>query len=68
MPATLTATAKTIVFGNFKLGVAIRDVVPVLQVSRERYAEFNMLYASMSHSQDCQVVDVNSLAVLQQHA
>jgi len=68
MPAALTATAKAIVFGNFKLGVAIRDVVPVLIVSRERYAELNMLYASMSHSQDCQVVDPNALSVLQQHA
>ncbi len=68
MPAALTATAKAIVFGNFNLGVAIRDVVPVLLVSRERYAEFNMLYASMSHSQDCQVVDPNALTVLQQHA
>ena len=68
MPAALTATAKAIAFGNFRLGVAIRDVVPVLLVSRERYAEFNMLYASMSHSQDCQVVDPNALSVLQQHA
>jgi HK97 family phage major capsid protein len=68
MLAALTATAKAIVFGNFKLGVAIRDVVPVVVISRERFAEFNMLYASMSHSQDCQVVDPNALSVLQQHA
>jgi HK97 family phage major capsid protein len=68
MPTALAANAKAIVFGNFQLGVAIRDVVPVLLVSRERYAEFNMLYASMSHSQDCQVVDLNALTVLQQHS
>ena len=67
MPAALASTVKAIAFGNFRLGVAIRDVVPVLLVSRERYAEFNMLYASMSHSQDCQVVDPNALSVLQQH-
>jgi HK97 family phage major capsid protein len=67
MPAALASNVKAIAFGNFQLGVAIRDVVPVLLVSRERYAEFNMLYASMSHSQDCQVVDPNALNVLQQH-
>ena len=68
MPSALTATAKAILFGNFKLGVTIRDVVPMLLVSRERFAEQNTLYASLTHSQDCQVVDANALNVLQQHA
>jgi len=68
MPAALTATAKAIVFGNFKHGVTIREVVPSLLVSKERFAEQNMLYASLRHDQDCQVTDTNALNVLQQHA
>lgn len=68
MPSSLAATAKAIAFGNFKLGVAIREVVPSLLVSRERYAEFNTLYASLRHDQDCKVIDANALNILQQHA
>ena len=67
-PSSLTANAKAIVFGNFQRGVAIREVVPTLLVSKERYAEFNKMYAVMFHRQDCQVVDLNALNVLQQHA
>jgi HK97 family phage major capsid protein len=66
--ADLAASAKSIAFGNFKLGVVIREVVPQMLVSRERYAEMRKLYASLTHSQDCQVVDANALAVLQQHS
>jgi hypothetical protein len=54
--------------GNVKRGVTIREVNPVLVVSRERYAEQSMMYASLTHRQDCQVVDSSALAVLQQHA
>jgi len=68
LPATLTANAKAIVFGNFKLGVTIREVTPQLLVSSQKYGEFRMMYAAMRHDQDCQVVDANALNVLQQHA
>jgi len=68
MRAALAATAKAIAFGQWKLGVTIREVVPSLLVSRERFAEQNLLYASLRHDQDCQVVNSNALNVLQQHA
>ena len=68
MPDTLKADAKAIVFGNFKAGVSIREVVPSLLVSNERYAEYRMLYGSLRHDQDCQVVDTAALNVLQMHA
>jgi HK97 family phage major capsid protein len=68
MPSSLTASAKTIIFGNFKLGVTVRDVTPSILVSKERFAESNLLYASMRHDQDCKVVDVDALNVLQQHS
>jgi HK97 family phage major capsid protein len=68
MPDALTANAKAIVFGNFKLGVAIREVVPSLLVSVERYVEQRSLYAALRHDQDCLVVDADALNVLQQHA
>jgi HK97 family phage major capsid protein len=67
-PATLSASGKTIAFGNFGHAVTIREVVPSLLVSRERFAEQNMLYASLRHDQDCQVVSADALNVLQQHA
>jgi HK97 family phage major capsid protein len=62
----LTKTTQS--FGNFKLGVAIRDVVPTLLVSKERYAESLKMYPVMFHRQDCQVVDTKALSVLQQAA
>jgi HK97 family phage major capsid protein len=68
MPSSLTANAKAVVFGNFNRGVAIREVTPTLLVDRERYAELRLMYAVMFHRQDCQVVDVDALNVLQQHA
>lgn len=68
MPASLTANAKAIVFGNFQRGVAIREVVPTLLVSKERYAELRKMYAVMFHRQDCQVVDTKALNLLQQAA
>jgi HK97 family phage major capsid protein len=68
MPASLTANAKAIVFGNFSVGVAIREVIPTLIVDRERYAELRLMYAVMFHRQDCQVVDADALNVLQQHS
>ena len=68
MPASLTANAKAIVFGNFQRGVAIREVVPTLLVSREKYAEFNKMYAVLFHPQDCQATDVKALSLLQQAA
>jgi HK97 family phage major capsid protein len=68
MASALTATAETVVFGNFRRGVTIREVTPMLVVSRERFAEQGMMYASLTHRQDCQVVDASALAVLQQHA
>jgi HK97 family phage major capsid protein len=67
MPSAFASNAQTVVFGNFKRGVLIREVTPVLVVSRERFAEQGMMYASMTHRQDCQLVDANALAVLQQH-
>jgi HK97 family phage major capsid protein len=68
MTSTLSGTVNSVVFGNFKLGVTIREVVPSLLISKERYAEYRMLYAAMRHDQDCQVVDASALAVLQGHA
>jgi HK97 family phage major capsid protein len=68
MPSALAANAQAIAFGNFGHAVTIREVVPSLLVSRERFAEQNMLYAAMRHDQDCQVVDASALNVLQQHA
>ncbi len=68
MPATLSALGKPIIFGNFKNAVTIREVIPSLLVSRERFAEQNLLYASLRHDQDCQVVNSSALNVLQQHA
>jgi HK97 family phage major capsid protein len=68
LPSSLAANGKSIIFGNFKLGVAIREVVPSLLVSSQKYGEFRMMYAAMRHDQDCQVVDTNALNVLQQHS
>jgi HK97 family phage major capsid protein len=68
MASAFTANAQTVVFGNVKRGVTIREVTPVLVVSRERFAEQGLVYASMTHRQDCQLVDASALAVLQQHA
>jgi HK97 family phage major capsid protein len=68
MPSALAANAKAIVFGNFQRGVAIREVVPTLLVSKERYAELRKMYAVMFHRQDCQVVDTKALNLLQQAA
>ena len=68
MSASLTANAKGIVFGNFQRGVAIREVVPTLLVSREKYAEFNKMYAVLFHRQDCQATEVKALSLLQQTA
>ncbi|MBV9887567.1 MAG: phage major capsid protein [Acidobacteria bacterium] len=68
MPTSLTASAKTVVFGNFNRGVAIREVVPTLLVSKERYAEFRLMYSVLFHRQDCQVTDAKALNVLQQHS
>ena len=68
LPATFTANAKAIIFGNFKLGVTVREVIPLLLISNQRYAEYRMLYAALRHNQDCQVVDPAALQVLQQHS
>jgi len=68
MPSTLSASGKAIIFGNFKHAVTIREVIPSLLVSRERFAEQNLLYASLRHDQDCQVVSPDALNVLQMHA
>jgi HK97 family phage major capsid protein len=68
MAATLAANAQTVVFGNVRRAVTIREVTPVLVVSREKFAEQSLVYSSMTHRQDCQVVDSAALAVLQQHA
>lgn len=68
MAAAFAANAQTVVFGNFKRGVTIREVTPLVVASRERFAEFFMAYYSLTHRQDCMVTDANALAVLQQHA
>jgi HK97 family phage major capsid protein len=68
MPASFTANAQAVAFGNFKRGVLIRDVAPLLVVSNERFGEFGMTYYSLTHRQDCVVTDANALAVLQQAA
>jgi HK97 family phage major capsid protein len=62
------ANGLSVAFGSFHRGVVIREVNPVLVVSRERYAEQGMMYASLTHRQDCKVVDANALSVLQQAA
>ncbi|HWY42635.1 MAG TPA: phage major capsid protein [Candidatus Sulfotelmatobacter sp.] len=68
MPASFTANAKAVVFGNFKRGVLIRETAPLLVVSYQRYAEFGQAYYSLTHRQDCVTTDPNALAVLQQAA
>jgi HK97 family phage major capsid protein len=68
MPSAFTANAQTVVFGNVKRGVTIREVTPILVISSERFAEQGTMYASLTHRQDCQVIDASALAVLQQHA
>lgn len=68
MPTTLSAGVKAIAFGNFGHAVTIREVTPSLLVSRETYAEFNLLFASLRADQDCQVCDASALSVLAQHA
>ena len=68
LPISLAANAKAIVFGNFAHGVTIREIVPSLLVSAQKYGEFRMMYAALRHDQDCQVVDSAALTVLQQHA
>jgi HK97 family phage major capsid protein len=68
MASAFTANAQSVVFGNAKRGILIREVTPVLVISRERFAEQGLMYASLTHRQDCQVVDSAALAVLQQHA
>jgi hypothetical protein len=37
-------------------------LTPTLLVSRERYAEFGLLFATMTHRQDCQVINPSALA------
>jgi HK97 family phage major capsid protein len=68
MASAFTANAQTVVFGNVKRGVTIREVTPILVISSERFAEQGTMYASLTHRQDCQVVDASALAVLQQHS
>ncbi len=68
MPASFTANAKAVAFGNFKRGVLIRDTAPLLVVSYQRYAELGMVYYSLTHRQDCVVTDANALSILQQSA
>lgn len=68
LPSSLSASAKTIIFGNFKEGITIREAKPSLLVSAERFAESNQMYASLRHDMDCQVTDVAALNVLQQHS
>ena len=68
MPSSLTALSKVVAFGNFKHAVTIREVVPSLLVSNQKFGEFRLTYAAMRHDQDCQVVDASALNVLQMHA
>jgi HK97 family phage major capsid protein len=62
------ASAFSVVFGSFKLGVTIRELPLILLVSSERFGEFFQTYFSLTHRQDCIVNDASALAVLQQHA
>lgn len=66
--ADIAASAKPVAFGNFKLGVTIREVVPTLLVSTERFAEMRALYSVLLHRMDCQLTDANAVAVLQNAA
>jgi HK97 family phage major capsid protein len=68
MASAFAINAKAIAFGSFKKGVTIRQVTPILTVSKERFAEYFQTYYSMIHRQDCVVSDVNALAVLQMAA
>jgi HK97 family phage major capsid protein len=68
MPSSFTANAQTVVFGNAKRSITIRQAAPMLVASRERYAEYYLSYFSLTHRQNCIVTDANGLAVLQQHA
>jgi HK97 family phage major capsid protein len=68
MPAAFAANAKAVAFGNFKRGVLIRETAPLLVSSFERFAEFSLMYYSLTHRQDCVVTDANALSILQQSA
>lgn len=68
MPQSLIAAGKAIAFGSFKLGVLIREVTPIVTVSKERYAEYFQTYYSVTHRQDVAVVDSKAVALLQMHA
>ena len=68
MPASFTANAKAVAFGNVKRGVLIRETAPLLVVSYQRYAEFGQAYYSLTHRQDCVTTDPNALSILQQAA
>jgi HK97 family phage major capsid protein len=67
MPTSITTGLKrTMLFGNFAHGITVREVTPQLLVSRERFAEQNMLYSSLRADADCLVTDVYAINVLQQ--
>jgi HK97 family phage major capsid protein len=68
MPSSFTANSQTVVFGNAKKSIVIRQAAPMLVASRERYAEYYLSYFSLTHRQNCIVTDANGLTVLQQHA
>lgn len=66
--ASPAASAFSVIFGSFNLGVTIRELPLLLVSSRQRFGEFFQTYYSLTHRQDCVVTDANALAVLQQAA
>jgi HK97 family phage major capsid protein len=68
MAASLSATAKAIAFGSFQKAVTIREVTPIVKVSKEDRAEYFQTFFSMVHRQNCIVTDVNAAALLQMHS
>jgi HK97 family phage major capsid protein len=64
----IAAGARAVAFGNFKRGVMIQDVTPILINSRELRAEYHQRYFNLYHRQGCVITDANALAVLVQHA
>jgi HK97 family phage major capsid protein len=66
MVTSITTGQKTMLFGNYAHGITVREITPQLLVSRERYAEQNMLYAALRADADCLVTDQYAINVLQQ--
>jgi HK97 family phage major capsid protein len=64
----IAAGATAVAFGNFRRGVLIHDVAPIMVNSIERYAEKYERYYNLFQRSGVTITDANALAVLVQHA